>query len=184
MRVSQRALLGGALLAAALALIATIWWFVYLAHPAPPTLDQRVADVASRLRCPICQGESVEDSPSELAQQMRAVIRQQLLAGRSEQQVIQYFVDRYGEQILWEPPQQGFSLLVWLMPFALLLAGALLICFVLREWQQARLRQEQLAETVPSVSDEELERYRAELEAELAADDVLFRPAGREREVR
>jgi cytochrome c-type biogenesis protein CcmH len=163
--------------------IVLVWWFVYLSHPKTTTLDQRVAEVASQLRCPICQGESVQDSPSELAQQMRAVIRQQLQEGRSEQEVIQYFVDRYGETILWNPPRQGFSLLVWLIPPAMLLGGAVLIFFVVREWRQRRaadsLTASAAAEIAPSEAepDEELERYRAELEAELAADDPLFQPS-------
>nr|BBH94358.1 hypothetical protein KTA_25570 [Thermogemmatispora argillosa] len=164
------------------ATIALVWWLVYLSHPRATTLDQRVAEVASQLRCPVCQGESVQDSPSELAQQMRAVIRQQLQEGRSEQQVIQYFVDRYGETILWNPPRQGFSLLVWLIPPAILLGGAVLIGFVLREWRQHRQAQSETVEAeagsalVDPVPDEELERYRAELEAELSADDPLFQP--------
>lgn len=169
------------------AVIALVWWLVYLSHPRAATLDQRVAEVASQLRCPVCQGESVQDSPSELAQQMRAVIRQQLQEGRSEQQVIQYFVDRYGETILWNPPRQGFSLLVWLIPPLTLLGGAMLIGFVLHEWRQRRPAQPDPARTeigpapVDLVPDEELERYRAELEAELAADDPLFEPLSRQR---
>jgi cytochrome c-type biogenesis protein CcmH len=191
MTPSRRTLL---IAAAALVLIAAVWSFVYLASPRPPTLDQRVADVASRLRCPICQGESVQDSPSALAQQMRAIIRQQLQEGRSEQQVIQYFVDRYGEQIVWEPPMQGFSLLAWTVPFLLLLAGVVVIFFVLREWQGARPRtgeQTSLEETARAAdearvhdSDEELALYRAELEAELAASDPLFRPPRTQMEAR
>jgi cytochrome c-type biogenesis protein CcmH len=174
------------------AAIAFVWWFAYLSHPRTTTLDQRVAEVASQLRCPICQGESVQDSPSELAQQMRAVIRQQLQEGRSEQEVIQYFVDRYGETILWNPPRQGFSLLVWLIPPAALLGGVVLIFFVLREWRQRRMDDARPAsspeETALSLSapelDEELEGYRRELEAELAADDPLFQPLHARREAR
>ena len=78
---------------------------VLLVAPAPESLDQRVHDVASQLKCPVCQGESVADSPSTISQQMRAVIRQHLQQGQSEQQVIQYFVSRYGISILWSPPR-------------------------------------------------------------------------------
>src|SRR5579864_9649129 len=99
-------------------LIAAIWSFITLNAARNETLDQRVHDVASQLKCPVCQGESVADSPSTISQQMRAVIRQQLQSGKSEQEVIQYFVDRYGEQIVWSPPWQGFTLLAWLVPIA------------------------------------------------------------------
>src|SRR5229473_6404511 len=116
----QRALL---LVIAVVVMLAAIWAYVLLVTPAQESLDQRVHDVASQLKCPVCQGESVADSPSTISQQMRAVIRQQLQSGKSEQEVIQYFVDRYGEQIVWSPPWQGFTLLAWLVPIALLLVG-------------------------------------------------------------
>ena len=125
------------LLLALLAVIAAIWSFMILTAARNETLDQRVHDVASQLKCPVCQGESVADSPSTISQQMRAVIRQQLQSGKSEQEVIQYFVDRYGEQIVWSPPWQGFTLLAWLVPIALLLVGALLLFTVLRSWRTA-----------------------------------------------
>src|SRR5713226_7305369 len=124
------------LLLALLAVIAAIWSFTILTAARTQTLDQRVHDVASQLKCPVCQGESVADSPSTISQQMRGVIRQQLQSGQSEQQVIQYFIDRYGQQIVWSPPWQGFSLLVWLVPIVLLLGGAALLYFVLRDWRR------------------------------------------------
>ena len=120
------------LLLALLAVIAAIWLFMILTAARNEALDQRVHDVASQLKCPVCQGESVADSPSTISQQMRAVIRQQLQSGKSEHEVIQYFVDRYGEQIVWSPPWQGFTLLAWLVPIALLLVGAFLLFIVLR----------------------------------------------------
>ncbi len=160
------------------AVVAAIWSAMLLVSPQQPTLDQRVADVASQLKCPICQGESVQDSSSELAQQMRGVIRQQLQSGKSEQQVIQYFVDRYGEQIVLVPRRQGFTLLAWLVPLILLLTGAGLLFFVLRDWRASR---PPLDENAPGNSPEQvyavesdLEDYRAQLEQELAAADPLF----------
>src|SRR5260370_29985202 len=125
------------LVRALVAVIGAIWSFMILntaRRGANATLDQRVHDVASQLKCPICQGESVADSPSQLAQEMRGVIRQQLQSGRSEQQVVQYFVDRYGQQIVWSPPLQGFTLLAWLEPIALLLGRAVLLSIVRRGW--------------------------------------------------
>ena len=167
------------LVLAIVALIAAIWSAVYLAGPKQPTLDQRVHDVASQLKCPICQGESVADSPSLLAQQMRAVIRQQLQAGKSEQEVIQYFVKAYGEQIVWSPPWQGFSLLAWLTPIALLLAGIVIIYFTLREWRtpshQLTTGLHERDKDMANNDETELERYRVQLERELADGDVLFR---------
>jgi cytochrome c-type biogenesis protein CcmH len=172
------------LLLALLAVIAAIWSFMILAGARNETLDQRVRDVASQLKCPVCQGESVADSPSTISQQMRAVIRQQLQSGKSEQEIIQYFVDRYGEQIVWSPPWQGFTLLAWLVPIALLLFGAFLLFTVLRSWRTApvtRLAGDDNAE-LADVDAADLERYRAQIEDELAASDPIFANQGQRTE--
>src|SRR5258708_16720089 len=102
------------------AIVGCIWFYVFLITPRQQTLDQRVHDVASQLKCLVCQGESVADSPATLSQQMRGIIRQQLQSGKSEQEVIQYFQTRYGDAILWSPPRQGFTALAWLVPIVLL----------------------------------------------------------------
>src|SRR5205823_3839947 len=160
---------------AALAIVGAVWSFVFLQNSQQPSLDQRVHDVASQLKCPICQGESVADSPSELAQQMRGVIRQQLQSGKSEQEVIQYFRNSYGDQIIWSPPWQGFTLLAWLVPIGLLLAGIVLLLFVLRDWRAIAPPGTTAVDTELSGVDEvDLAFYRAQLEQELAADDPIF----------
>jgi cytochrome c-type biogenesis protein CcmH len=145
------------------------------AAPPQETLDQRVYDVASQLKCPICQGESVANSPALISQQMRALIRHQLQSGMTEQQSIQYFRSRYGDRILWSPPQQGFTLLAWLVPPAVLLLGALLIFFVLRNW--GRIKQLGPAQSKANnepVDQQELEQFQQEYERELAVEDALF----------
>lgn len=140
-------------------------------------LDQRVQNVAAQLKCPVCQGESVADSQATIAQQMRQVIREQLQSGKSEQEVVQYFVRSYGDQIVWLPLWQGFSLLAWLVPIAFLLGGAVLVCIVLREWRTGIAvagANDRVSED-GSPLDADLEQYRAQLEAELAEEDALFR---------
>lgn len=99
---------------------------------ANPDLDRQVREIASDLRCPVCQNLSVADSPSQLAAQMRDIIRQKLQAGESRQAIMQYFVDNYGQSILLNPPQQGFTLLVWLGAVAAVLGGAALLALRLR----------------------------------------------------
>src|SRR5438270_13559269 len=123
------------LVIASITILAAIWSYVLLSQPPQQTLDQRVHDVASQLKCLVCQGESVADSPATLSLQMRDVIRQQLQSGKSEQEVIQYFVSRYGDRILLSTPLQGLTLLAWLVPIALMICGMLLVFFVLRSWQ-------------------------------------------------
>lgn len=97
-------------------------------------LERRTSEVASGLRCPVCQGVSVDDSPTELARQMRAVVRDQLAAGRSPDEVRAYFVGKYGEWILLEPRASGFNLIVYVLPWLALLAGLGVIVFVVRRW--------------------------------------------------
>jgi cytochrome c-type biogenesis protein CcmH len=169
------------LLLAVVAVVAAIWLSLFLVAAKQQTLDQRVQEVGGQLKCPICQGESVADSPSLLAQQMRSVIRQQLQAGKSEQEVIQFFVSRYGEQIVWSPPWQGFTLLAWLVPIVLLLGGVVLLFFTLRDWHAlapdttvANTTQSEEDRALSNIDEAELERYRTQLEQELAADDALF----------
>jgi len=157
------------------AVVAAIWSYVLLLNPPQQTLDQRVQAVAAQLKCPVCQGESVAASPSEIAQQMRGVIRQQLQAGRSDQEIIQYFQASYGNAIVWSPPWQGFSLLAWLAPMAVLLGGAILLIYMLREWRA--LTPGGVAPDdgeLVHVDEAELAAYRAALERELAAEDPMF----------
>ncbi len=160
-----------------IALLGALWSYMLFTASAHQTLDQQVYNVGSQLKCPVCQGESVADSPSAIAQQMRGVIRKQLQSGKSEQEVIQYFVSNYGVQIAWSPPWQGFSLLAWLIPIGLLIGGMLLLFFTLRNWRTSLPTEHANNDEalVGSVPEEELARYRTQLEQELAAEDALFR---------
>jgi cytochrome c-type biogenesis protein CcmH/NrfF len=100
-------------------------------------LDARTSAVAEELRCPVCQGVSIQESPSELAGQMRAVVKDQLRAGRNPDQVKAYFVSKYGEWILLEPKPKGFNLIVYALPAAVILGGLGVIVFAVRRWTRA-----------------------------------------------
>ena len=127
-------------------------------------LDQEVRVVARRLQCPICESVSVADSPSELAGQMRAIIRTKLQEGQSSDEIVAYFVDRYGESVLVEPPRHGVGLIVWLAPVAALLVGAL----ALGLWMRPARRQEKPASaqhpTAARAADWQINAARRELE--------------------
>lgn len=97
-------------------------------------IDARTREIASQLRCVVCQGLSIEDSPSELAQSMRAVVREQVMAGRTEDEIKAYFVERYGERILLSPRATGFNLSVYILPVLALLLGAIGIIVAVRRW--------------------------------------------------
>ncbi len=102
-----------------------------------PRLESLTKAVASQLRCPVCQGLSIQDSPSELSQQMRTVVKEQLAAGKSEQQVKDYFISKYGEWILLEPQAHGFNVLVYALPALLVLGGAVFLVFIVKKWTAA-----------------------------------------------
>ena len=120
---------------AALALLALAVAQAGAAAPGPVDEDT-VREIAGQLRCVVCQSLSVADSPSEMAHQMRGIIRERLAAGESPAQVQDYFVEKYGQWILLSPPRRGFDLLVWVVPFAALGVGLVLVAFVLRRWRR------------------------------------------------
>ena len=125
---------------------------------AVPVDETTVHDVAAQLRCVVCQSLSVADSPSETASQMRGIIRERLAAGESPAEVRAYFVEKYGEWILLAPPKSGFNLLVWVVPFAGLGLGLVLVAVVLRRWSR------KIPPGAPAVVDPALrERIRREM---------------------
>lgn len=75
------------------------------------------------LRCPVCQGMPISESPSEMAQAMMKVVREQLAEGKSQSEILAYFVDRYGEWVLLEPKREGLNLVLWGAPPLAILAG-------------------------------------------------------------
>ena len=123
--------------------------------------EDTVREIATQLRCVVCQSLSVADSPSETANQMRGVIRERLAAGETPEQVKAYFVAKYGLWILLEPPRQGFSLLVWVVPYVGLLGGLVLVGLVVWRWSH-RPRAAPPAEARP-VDEATRQRIRREL---------------------
>ncbi len=119
--------------------------------------EEQVRQLAAELRCPVCQGLSVADSPSKMANQMQDLIRERLEAGESPEAVKAYFVERYGEWILLAPKKEGFNLLVWVLPFLGLGGGAVGLFLVLRRWQKRP------GSAPASVDPTYLERVRREM---------------------
>ena len=111
------------------------------ASPAQPPDDARLeaqtSRVASELRCPVCQGLSIEDSPSDMARDMRGIVKEQLAEGKSPEEVKEYFVRGYGEWILLAPRAEGFNLAVYILPVLALLAGGALIVVLTKRWMRA-----------------------------------------------
>lgn len=97
-------------------------------------LEAMTTALASELRCPVCQGNSIQDSPSELAKQMRDLVRDQLRSGKTPDEVRAYFVDKYGEWILLSPKAEGLNLIVYLVPLAALMIGGLVVWRTVKRW--------------------------------------------------
>jgi cytochrome c-type biogenesis protein CcmH len=95
-------------------------------------LDARTADVGALLRCPVCQGLSVADSPATMARNMKAEVREKLAAGYDQEQILEHFERSYGEFVRLEPPMRGVNWLVWLGPLAGLLGGGVAVAWALK----------------------------------------------------
>lgn len=117
-----------------------------VALPRPETAEERVARIAAELRCPVCQGLSVNDSPSESAREMRRVVERGVAEGRTDDEIRDRFRSAYGDWILLAPPTDDARGLVWLVPLVAIAAGIALVLSRLRGPPAGpRPRPEQLA---------------------------------------
>jgi cytochrome c-type biogenesis protein CcmH len=89
-----------------------------------PQLEERAREISGGLRCLVCRNESIDDSNAELARDMRLLVRERLVAGDSNEEVVQFIVDRYGEYVLLQPKATGANLVLWLAGPMMLLVGA------------------------------------------------------------
>jgi cytochrome c-type biogenesis protein CcmH len=89
-----------------------------------PALEARAREISRELRCVVCQNESIDESEADLAHDLRVLVRERLVAGDSEQQVLQFVVDRYGDFVLLRPPVKPATYLLWASPAILLLIAA------------------------------------------------------------
>lgn len=96
-------------------------------EPLEPRLEARVQSLAKVLRCAVCQGLSIADSPASMARAQLDKVRELVAAGKSDEEVRAYFVERYGEWVLLEPTMDGGNLLVWFGPGVLIFAGLIMI---------------------------------------------------------
>jgi cytochrome c-type biogenesis protein CcmH len=122
-----------------LSIVCTIVFvFLFITHAAlaapAPDLEDRTREIAAELRCVVCQNLSVADSPSEMAQQMRAIVREQLEAGKSPEEIKEFFVSKYGEWVLLKPKTTGFSALLWILPYVVLVLGVIAGLWFIRRW--------------------------------------------------
>lgn len=112
-----------------------------------PVLEKRMIGLAEKLRCLVCQNESLASSRADLAEDLRREVREQMSKGKNDQEIIDYLVARYGDFVLYEPPVKRYTLLLWFGPFALLLGGVGALVFQLRK--RRKLIQDADAELSP-----------------------------------
>jgi cytochrome c-type biogenesis protein CcmH len=117
-----------------------------------PELEKRVMALSQQLRCLVCQNETLADSRADLAEDLRTQIREQMKAGKSDKEIVAYLTDRYGKFILYNPPVDPTTYLLWFGPFVLLLAGLALLFRYLKQRRELIVEQPLSAE----------ERHRAE----------------------
>jgi cytochrome c-type biogenesis protein CcmH len=116
----------------AVALLVLAGALIIAARPHEPTADERIAQITSELRCPVCQGLSVKDSTSETARQMRDLVAQRVREGKTDAEIQAEFRAAYGDWIVLSPPVASWSGLIWLAPVAALAAGLVLAASRLR----------------------------------------------------
>ncbi len=121
-----------------------------------PALEARVNRLSAELRCLVCQNQSLADSHADLAIDLKNQVREQLQAGRSEQDVIRYMTERYGDFVLYRPPVKATTVLLWAGPLVLLLLGGVAL------WRS--LGRSNRQEAAQPLSPEEAQRVEALLE--------------------
>lgn len=104
---------------------------------ADPALEARARDISQELRCVVCQNQSIDDSDAPLAADLRAIVRERLAAGDSDEEVMAYIVARYGNFVLLKPPLDLQTLLLWAAPLLVLIPGGVGVALYLRRRGQA-----------------------------------------------
>jgi len=114
------------------------WLFLLLAFALrawadDPALERRVTNLAHEMRCLVCQNQTLAESNAPLAVDLRNEIREQVAAGKSDQDVVDFMVARYGDFVLYRPPLKGTTVLLWTGPFLFVIAGFAFLIRVLRK---------------------------------------------------
>jgi cytochrome c-type biogenesis protein CcmH len=114
-----------------------VFAFLSISGNADTSTDSRIRQLEEKLRCLVCQNQTLADSNAELAGDLRRQVREQVAAGRSDEQIIDYLVQRYGDFVLYEPRFKPTTALLWIGPFVLLVAALLVLVVTLRRRRRA-----------------------------------------------
>ena len=120
------------------------------------TVDQRAYQLSQQLMCPVCDGQTLDQSQAQISQDMKSVIRNKLEDGETNEQIRTYFIQRYGEAVLAAPVSSGFNLVAWVMPFAIFVGGVLIVANALRRMKkQPKLHAEEAETRIDTVTRDE-----------------------------
>jgi len=144
-------------------LLSIMFTGIVVAQDSNPPTDDEVNAIASQLYCPVCESTPLDVCPTEACKDWREQIRVMLSEGKSEDEILQYFEDQYGARVLAEPPKQGFYWLIYLLPPAIILVGAIILFRSLKEWTKPKAVSGAAQNESSSVKDD----YVARLEEEL-----------------
>ncbi len=126
-------------------------------------IERRMLDIAKDLRCAVCQNQPVSESNADLARDMRAIIRERLKQGESREQIVNYFVERYGDYVLMKPPARGPGFLLWVLP-----AAVFAVLVVSGFGYLRRRRQRALPPALPLSAEDHARVEKARAESERA----------------
>ena len=138
-----------------------------------PTLDEQARSIDRSLICPVCPGETIDQAQVALAGQMRTIVRERLAEGMTRDEVLQFFVERYGDSVLAAPPKEGFNLIAWIVPIVAVVAGAVAVVLVVL----AMRRNTPASVDGESYSEDGLEEYLAIVDREIEGAHTSDRAA-------
>ena len=135
-----------------------------------PTLEKRARDISQNLRCLVCQNQSIDDSNADLAKDLRVLVRDRLVKGDADDEVIRYVVSRYGDYVLLKPPLKLVTLGLWAGPLLILILGILAVVAFMRRHRTPRLLREgsdgQNTPVATPLSDAEKKRLKTLLDGD------------------
>lgn len=147
------------------------------------TSDQRAYTLDRELMCPVCDGQTIDQSHAQIAVDMKEIVREKIAEGDSNKDIRDYFVARYGEVILAAPEASGFNLLVWLMPALIAGGGGLAVVWVLKNMRRKSAQLAAAGQNV-TLADRQLKQYLDKVDADIGIRTPTNEPtksvAGRE----
>lgn len=124
-----------------------------------PVLEERARDLSIEIRCLVCQNQSIDDSDAQLARDLRILVREKLVEGLDDEQILEYLVARYGEFVLLKPRLSNQTLLLWILPLFALVLGAI---FALKTFGNAKRKASKLGTDLSQEEQEKLNKILGE----------------------